>query len=221
MTRTRFSPAPFLLVTLTLLTMLVLVTGCRINVDKGANGQDKKVQIDTPFGGIHVNTDKTTALDVGLPVYPGAQPVKGDDNNKSVDVHMGFGSFEMRVRAASYESPDSQDKVLAFYKKSLGSYGNVVTCKNHEPIGSPTVTAEGLSCADDHHHGSGDSDSDSNSDSDHHNYVNNSEKLELKAGSRRHQHIVSFDEPKNGQTRFALVWLDLPVSPDAHNGQSD
>jgi hypothetical protein len=212
MTRTRFSAAPFLLVTLAL---LVFVAGCRIDVDKGADGQDKKVQIDTPFGGIHVNTDKTTALDVGLPIYPGAQPVKGDDNNKSVDVHMGFGNFEMRVRAVSYESPDSQDKILAFYKKSLGSYGNVVTCRNHEPIGSPAVTAEGLSCADDNDHGSGDS------DSDHHHYVNTSEKLELKAGSRRHQHIVSFDEPKNGQTRFALVWLDLPVTPDAHTGQSD
>jgi hypothetical protein len=208
MTRSRISAAPILLVTLAL---LVFVTGCRINVDKDANGQDKKVQIDTPFGGIHVNTDKTTALDVGLPVYPGAQPAQGDDNNKSVDVHMGFGSFQMRVRAVSYASPDSEDKVLAFYQKALGSYGNVITCKNHEAIGSPAVTSEGLSCADDKDHNGG----------DHHNHIGNSENLELKAGSPRHQHIVSFDEPKNGQTRFAIVWLDLPVNPDSHSGQSD
>ena len=49
------------------------VAGCRIHVDKGANGEDKNVQVDTPFGGIHVNTDQTTAADLGLPAYPGAQ----------------------------------------------------------------------------------------------------------------------------------------------------
>ena len=52
------------------------ITGCRVHVDKGANGEDKTVQVDTPFGGVHVNTDQTTASDLGLPVYPGAQEVK-------------------------------------------------------------------------------------------------------------------------------------------------
>ena len=53
------------------------VAGCRIHVDKDADGKDKNVQVDTPFGGIHVNTDQTTAADLGLPVYPGAQNVDG------------------------------------------------------------------------------------------------------------------------------------------------
>ncbi len=53
------------------------IAGCRVQVDKGANGEDKKVQVDTPFGGIHVNTDQTTAADLGLPVYPGAQIAQG------------------------------------------------------------------------------------------------------------------------------------------------
>jgi hypothetical protein len=34
--------------------------------------------------------------------------------------------------------------------------------------------------------------------------------MELKAGSKRHQHIVGFQASDNGQTRFALVALDLP-----------
>ncbi len=34
--------------------------------------------------------------------------------------------------------------------------------------------------------------------------------FQLKAGSERHQHIVGFEAPVNGQTRFALVALDLP-----------
>jgi hypothetical protein len=35
--------------------------------------------------------------------------------------------------------------------------------------------------------------------------------LELKAGSKRHQHIVGFENPKDGKTLFALVALDLPA----------
>lgn len=59
------------------------VAGCRVHVDKGANGEEKNVQVDTPFGGVHVNTDQTTAADLGLPVYPGAEQVKDDENHKS------------------------------------------------------------------------------------------------------------------------------------------
>ncbi len=194
------------------LVVLALLAGCRVNVDKSANGKDKNVQIDTPFGGIHVETDRTTAADVGLPVYPGAQLVQ-DENHKSADVHMGFGDWELRVRAVTYQSPDSQDHILAFYKKALGSYGNVITCRNHEPIGSPATTTEGLACAENNDHGSG------YNVQTHHGI--SSGNFELKAGSLRHQHIVSFDDPQNGQTRFALVWLDLPTNPYSHAGKSD
>ena len=38
--------------------------------------------------------------------------------------------------------------------------------------------------------------------------------LELKAGSKRHQHIVGFENSDNGQTRFELVALDLPAGSD-------
>src|ERR1039457_6719701 len=73
------------------------IAGCRVHVDKGANGEDKTVQVDTPFGGVHVNTDQVSASDLGLPVYPGAESVKGDDNHKSADVHLGFGEWQLRV----------------------------------------------------------------------------------------------------------------------------
>src|ERR1035438_4727815 len=96
------------------------IAGCRVHVDKDANGQDKKVQVDTPFGGVHVNTDQTTASDLGLPAYPGATVAKGDGDHKSADVHLGFGEWELRVRTVSYETPDSEDKVTAFYKKAMG-----------------------------------------------------------------------------------------------------
>ena len=50
-------------------------------------------------------------------------------------------------------------------------------------------------------------------------YGSEQELLELKAGSKRHQHIVGFERPKDGQTRFALVALDLPDGQD--EGKSD
>jgi len=133
----------------TLLAGLALaagMAGCRVHVDKDANGEDKNVRVDTPFGGVHVNTDQTTAADLGLPVYPGAQTVRGDDKHKSADVHLGFGEWEMRVRAVSYETPDTADKVTAFYKKALGRYGEVITCRDNSAVGTPIATSEGLTC---------------------------------------------------------------------------
>jgi hypothetical protein len=182
----------------------VALTGCRVHVDKDANGQEKTVQVDTPFGGVHVNTDQTSAVDLGLPAYPGAEIVKDKDNNKSADVHMGFGEWQLRVRAVSYETADSQDKVVAFYKKALARYGDVITCQGNAPVGTPTVTSEGLSCTDEGKHTQFKF---NNKD----NGVDLNDKLNLKAGSKRHQHIVGFDETGKGRTRFALVALDLPA----------
>jgi hypothetical protein len=189
------------------------MTGCRVNVEKGANGEDKNVQVDTPFGGVHVNTDQTTAADLGLPVYPGAELVKGDDKHKSADVHLGFGEWELRVKAVSYATPDNEEKVTAFYKKALGRYGDVITCQNNAPIGTPATTSEGLSCADDK--------SNAKVKIDHSDYGTSKNSLELKAGSKRHQHIVGFEEPSESKTHFALVALDLPSGTDSNSGKSD
>jgi hypothetical protein len=43
----------------------------------------------------------------------------------------------------------------------------------------------------------------------------------LKAGSKRHQHIVGFENPKEGTTRFALVALDLPAEIESGSEKSD
>lgn len=191
------------------LGLAVGMAGCRVHVDKDSSGQEKTVQVDTPFGGVHVNTDQVSASDLGLPVYPGAEAFKNDDKHKSADVHLGFGEWQLRVRAVSYASSDSQDQVAAFYKKALGRYGDVLTCHDHSPVGTPTATPEGLTCADDSHN--------SNVKIDNDNMGSPGE-LQLKAGSKRHQHIVGFEKPKDGKTVFALVALDLP---SVNSGKSD
>ncbi len=186
--------------------------GCRVHVDKGANGEDKTVQVDTPFGGVHVNTDQVSASDLGLPVYPGAAQVKNDDKHKSADVHLGFGEWQLRVRAVNYETSDSKEQVAAFYKKALGRYGDVLTCENKVPVGSPTATGEGLTCSDD---GKGSHVKIDNDD------FGSKEGLQLKAGSKRHQHIVGFEHAKDGKTMFALVALDLPAGTEKSSDKSD
>jgi hypothetical protein len=189
------------------------MTGCRVHVNKDANGQEKKVEVDTPFGGVHVNTDPLSAAELGLPAYPGAVAMKSDEH-QSADVHLGFGQWEMRVRVASYQTSDSKDKVSAFYKKALSRYGDVITCKDNDPVGTPTTTSQGLTCAD-----GGKNGQKININAGDFHYNPNG--TELKAGSKRHQHIVGFKEPQDGKTQFALVTLDLPADTDSGSGKSD
>jgi hypothetical protein len=172
-----------------------MMSGCRIESDK-RNGNDN-VKIATPFGGMTVKTnDAVVAEGLGLPVYPGAELVKKDKDNGAADVNMSFGSFQLRVKAASYRTQDGPDKVSAFYRKALGRYGDVIECQNDKPVGTPTRTDEGLTC---------------DNDKENHITVNEdmSGKMELKAGSKQHQHIVAID-PEGSGTKMGLVALDLP-----------
>jgi hypothetical protein len=197
----------------TAMVLALSVAGCRVHVDKDANGKEKNVQVDTPFGGVHVNTDQTSASDLGLPVYPGAEVDKDDDNHKSADVHLGFGEWQLRVKAVSYTTKDDRDKVAAFYKKALARFGDVITCDGDTAVGTPTVTHEGLTCEDKSNQNNnvnlGDNVKVGNHDMRH--------DYQLKAGSKRHQHIVGFeddkgsDDKKSSRTRFELVALDLPA----------
>jgi hypothetical protein len=179
----------------TMIAATAMLSGCRIESDK-KDGNDN-VKIATPFGGMSVKTNDAVVTEgLGLPVYSGAQLVKKDKDNGAADVNMSFGSFQLRVKAASYRTPDSPDQVKAFYLKALGRYGDVVQCQNDKPVTSLTHTSEGLTCDND----KGDHVS-VNQDMDG--------KMELKAGSKQHQHIVAIDPEGNG-TKFGLVALDLP-----------
>ena len=163
-----------IVVVATMIAATALMSGCRIESDK-KNGNDN-VKIATPFGGMTVKTNDAAVVDgLGLPVYPGAELVKKDKNNGAADVNMSFGSFQLRVKAASYRTQDSPDQVTAFYRKALGRYGNVIQCQKDKPVGTPTSTAEGLTC---------------DNEKQNHVYVNDDEsgKMELKAGSKQHHH---------------------------------
>jgi len=192
-------------------TAPLLLAGCRVS--EHSDGNNKKVDIDVPFANMHVNTnDNAPAAGTGLAVYPGATPVadKDDGKTKSANVDMSFGSFHLGVKASTFQTPDPIDKVEAFYRKDLAKYGVVIKCQGHNTIGTPTSTAEGLTCDDNDSRHKGASMNYSNSD-DHN--------PELRAGSPTHQHVVGL-ESKNGGTRIGLVLLDLPRDSDSDHSKT-
>ena len=189
---------------------LLAAAGCHIQVDKGANGDDKNVKIDTPLGGLHVRSDQTSASDLGLPVFPGAQLAPDREGDKSADVHIGFGQWQLHVRVVTYVTSDSQQKVMAFYKSAMGRFGDVIECDGNRPVGSPSITSEGLTCREENHvHIDTGNDLNSIEDSG----------LTLRTGSRHHQRILAFKTTASG-TKYTLLELQLPEGGD-DNAKSD
>jgi hypothetical protein len=167
-------------------SLVVLLPACSVNVKKEGNGQDKQVDVNTLFGGVHVSKQADIS-DVGLAVYPGARMKEKDSNgsDKSANVNIsGFG-YGIKVVALEYESDDAPAKVLSFYKDQLKKYGNVLECHNSglnldmKPHGSGNeLTCEG-------------------------SQGNN---IELKVGRNDDQHIVAV-QPQGKGSSFSLVYV--------------
>jgi len=162
----------------------LLLLACSVNVDdKEKKG---KVDIQTPFADLKVNTDEKAATDNGIPVYPGAhlRPKENGDNHAANIDMSGFG-FGLKVIAAEYETDDSPEKVKAFYEDKMKTFGDVLVCNGHEGgtdvhVGKKDQSRQ-LSCEGTH--GSG---------------------WEIKAGSSDDEHLVSI-EPRGSGTRFGTV----------------
>lgn len=171
-------------------TLALLILGaCSINVQKEKDGQDKKVDINSPFGGIHVNKD-VNPDEVGMVVYPGARlkekGANGEDKSANVNIS-GFG-YGLRVIALQYESNDSPEKVVSYYKDHLKRYGNVLVCHtSHMDINADIK---------DHEHGSHELTCEGSAG------VN----VELKVGTKENQHIVAV-EPEGSGSSFSLVYV--------------
>ena len=189
--------------------LLVLLAGCSVRVhrssDAGDGDKDKDVSIHMPFGNLQVHKQGSGAVDTGLPVYPGAT-VETNDRHESVGLEMGFGKWQLRVQAANYVSADPEAKVRDYYSKALGRYGEVLTCRGHDALGARKRTSEGLTCDDD--------------EGGRPEHVSSSSHVELKAGSRRKQHIVAFDGDRQPATHFTLLALTLPIDNSTGTGSA-
>jgi hypothetical protein len=180
---------------------ILLTSGCSVNVNKDADGHDKNVKIDTPLGRIHVTKNDNAAQSAGISVYPGATLQPDKQGDKGADVQLGFGPWQLRVKVANYQTSDDQDKVISFYRKALGSEGEVIECQGDKPVGLPTRTKTGLTCSDDVNN--------QQVHTGHHDLI-------LKSGSKRRQRIVAFEHESSQTpteaTKFTLIALDLPKS---------
>lgn len=167
------------------LLALILVGGCRVRSNPG----DKDVDIRTPLGSLSVHKGATDPKATGLSLYPGAQ-IKQDfeDHDGSANVDISSSFFGLKVVALKYQSNDSPDKVLSFYKKDMARYGNVVDC-----TGGFSLTF---------HHQS--SDSEVTCD----NYGGGSHRYReaLKVGTEYNQRVVAIRPTGNG-SEFALVYV--------------
>ncbi|HEX6821322.1 MAG TPA: hypothetical protein VF123_04635 [Candidatus Sulfotelmatobacter sp.] len=176
---------------LALLSMaaVLIAAGCSVNVKKEKSGEDKDVDIRTPLGGIHVSKGANPG-DVGVPVYPGAhlKEKDSDGSDKSANVNIsGFG-FGLKVVALEYESNDSPEKIVSYYKDQLKKYGNVLVCHtSHLNLNTHPTHGDGES-----HELTCEGPSGSN--------------IELKVGTKENQHIVAV-EPQGSGSSFSLVYL--------------
>jgi hypothetical protein len=178
---------------LLLATALLLLMACSVNVKKDNNGEDKNVDIKTPFGGIHVNNN-ADARDTGLPVYPGARvkPKNGDHDEKSANVELSAGDYGLKVVAVEYLTDDAPAKVTAFYQDQLKKYGHVLVCHNsHGTNYSYNGDSDELKCEGDE----------------------SGKTTELKAGTKGNQRIVAVN-PEGKGSDFALVYVRMRGKED-------
>ena len=131
------------------MTALLISTACSVNVKKDGDGDDKNVDINTPLGGIHVNTN-ADPRDTGLAVYAGARPKKKDDSGdeKSANVNISSSWGGVKVVAIEYESDDPPSKIIAYYKNELKKYGNVLECHSEGEDYNYHSESDALSCGD-------------------------------------------------------------------------
>lgn len=179
--------------------VLLATTACSVQVDPSRNGEGQNVRIQTPAGAVQVKTDGMVAADIGLPAYPGATVMGRNEKDNAADIHVGFGDWQMHLKVVKYHTPDSQEQVLAFYRKALGRYGDVIQCDGDRPVGTPVVTHQGLGCK-----------SEEGSHEFHSNIKAGHGSAQLKAGSQRHQHLMGIDSSGGNGTDFSLLALDLP-----------
>ena len=186
--------AHFHKVALVILAALFVFSACNVNVKKNEQGQEKNVDIKTPFGEIHVDKG-ADVKDTGLPVYAGARVKREDDDDhdeKNANVNISTGAFGIKVVAVEYESDDSPAKLISYYKDQLKKYGNVLEChtSGHNYNYNNDSHSDELKCEG-----------------------NNGKNIELKAGTKNNQHIVSI-EPQDKGAKFALVYVHIRGKED-------
>jgi hypothetical protein len=161
------------------LAVALLAALCGCTVQKKGEGADKKVDIETPVGSLHVNT-QVDPKDTGLAVYPGATRAEDEEKKHAANLSIDSSLFGAKVVAIKYRSDDPPDKLLDFYRKQLKSYGDVSECH-----GSVSFEKGNMRCHE----------------------TGLREETNLVAGTEERHHIVSVRSAGDG-SKFALVYVE-------------
>jgi hypothetical protein len=129
---------------------------------------------------------RPTAKEIGLPVYPGSKPHKDESNDSGANLGLWGGGSGFKLAVMKMETTDAPDKVVAFYKKALSSYGKVLDCTNNKNE-SDDKNSKALTCGSDKPEKGG---------------------MLFKAGTKDKQHIVSV-EPQSKGTVYNLVYVGV------------
>ena len=111
--------------------LLAGLCGCKIQ--KQGEGANKKVDIETPVGSFHVNT-QVDPKDTGLEVYPGATRAEDEEQKHAANLSIDSSLFGVKLVAVKFHSDDPPDKLIEFYRKQLKAYGDVTECQGNAAI---------------------------------------------------------------------------------------
>jgi hypothetical protein len=186
-----------------LAVLLLALPACSVNVKKNNENQgDKKVDISTPVGAIHVSKE-ADVKNIGLAVYPGARPKEKEDaegEEKSANVNIATSFFGLKVVAQEFQSDDPPDKIVTFYSKELMKYGHVLQCR------SSWKKANDYDIDIDDKDDNDKSEKSSNQLTCENDSGGNA--TELKVGTKDNQHLVAVQSEGKG-SKFALVFVQV------------
>ncbi|HVJ04086.1 MAG TPA: hypothetical protein VM578_00290 [Candidatus Saccharimonadales bacterium] len=167
---------------------VLTLAACKVSHEN--HGDNEKVSVEAPGASVKVDTE-TTANDSGIPLYPGAQEKQGSGDDKGrANVNVSTPFLKVKVVALKFTADDPPEKVLAFYRSKLGSYGNVVECKGKAQdveIGSGRGPDSPVTCGKDQAHG---------------------DEVRLKVGTEGNQHDVAV-KPNGKGSEFELIYVHL------------
>ena len=179
------------LVVIVAAALVLAVAACSVHVDD-KDKANKKVDIETPLANLKVDTSEA-ATDNGIPVYPGATPRPESNGDKHrANLNIGAMGFGLKVIAAEYDTPDSPEKVKAFYLDKMAKHGKVLECRGtggeHSSNGKWNDSddlSKPVNCDDTKGDG-----------------------WELKTGTNGNQHLVA-GHPDGSGTRFGTVFIQI------------
>lgn len=121
-----------------------LFVASHIHVEHEQHGAAKEVNVQSPFGSLSVRQNAASLASLGLPLYPGAKPLSGDQtsafqDNVNVDhgvvidgdkthnarIRMQFEGHHLDISVAEFVAGAPDHAVKDFYRKQLETMGVV------------------------------------------------------------------------------------------------